>query len=83
MTKNMLGNYRSLKFECKCLLLASNFRMRSKTIAKNVISNYDSVSIGYMYQKVLDKILTKFHLRQMRTASVSSNKSDESVSLVQ
>jgi hypothetical protein len=47
--------------------------MRGKNVAKNVISNYDSVSLGYMYLKILNKILTKFHLRQMKTASNSSN----------
>lgn len=57
--------------------------MRSKTVSKNVISTYDSISIGYMYIKILDKILTKFHLTQMKKASLkNSNESDESVNLI-
>jgi hypothetical protein len=51
--KSIMGNYRSLKFECKCLMLSSNFRMRSKSSAKNVISSYKNVSLGFLYRKVL------------------------------
>lgn len=48
-----MGNYRSLKFECKCLVLTSNFRLRGKTTAKDVVSNYLKASIGNLYSKIL------------------------------
>ena len=42
----MMGNYRSLKFECKCIVLTSNFRLRSDNLIKNTVKRYDKVAIG-------------------------------------
>ena len=56
--------------------------MRSKTVHNSIISNYKRTSIGYLYRRILEKILTPYHLRQIRTASDSSNDSDETVSLI-
>jgi hypothetical protein len=56
--------------------------MRSKNVSKNVISTYNSTSIGYLYRNVLEKIITKYHLRQMKVASVTSGDRDETSTLV-
>ena len=42
----MMGNYRSLKFECKCIVLTSNFRLRSDNLFKDTLHQYEKVSIG-------------------------------------
>lgn len=36
----MMGNYRSLKFDCKCIVITSNFRLRSEHLFKNTLSKY-------------------------------------------
>ena len=42
----MMGNYRSLKFSCKCIVLTSNFRLRSDNLQKNTIHKYEKEAIG-------------------------------------
>ena len=65
----MMGNYRSLKFDCKCIVLTSNFRLRSQNLFKNTLRKYEMVSIGELYAKALTRIMTKYHLKQLSSAS--------------
>lgn len=49
----MTGNYRSLRFECKCTVLSSNFLIKTKADNKNIILNYELVSLGYLFRVIL------------------------------
>jgi hypothetical protein len=82
MARIMMGNYRSLRLECKCLMLSSNFRMRSKNIQKSVVANYQSESLGFLYRKVLEQIITKYHLKQMKVVSGQSGEMNEAALLL-
>ncbi len=64
-----MGNYRSLKFDCKCIVLSSNFRLRSETLIKNTLHRYSKISIGELFARTLTRIMTKYHLKQLRQAS--------------
>jgi hypothetical protein len=65
----MMGNYRSLKFECKCILLTSNFRLRSDNLFKNTLRKYDKIAIGELFARAILRFMTKYHLKQLRQAS--------------
>lgn len=65
----MMGNYRSLKFECKCLVLTSNFRLRSDNLQKDTLHKYLKVALGELFAKTFIKIMTNYHLKQLRQAS--------------
>jgi len=72
----MMGNYRSLKFETKCLVLTSNFRLRSKNLMKTALNKYKKVALGELFSKLFRKVMTKYHLKHLKSASLSSNNSD-------
>lgn len=78
----MMGNYRSLQFEAKCLVLCSNFRLRSKSLFKDTLSKYRNVSLGELYVQVMSKILTKYHLKQLKAASYSLDSQEELAQLL-
>jgi hypothetical protein len=71
-----MGNYRSLQFEIKCLVLCSNFRLRSKNLFKDTFRKYRSASLGELYVQIMSKILTKYHLKQLKAASYSIDTKD-------
>ena len=72
----MMGNYRSISFIGKGLLLSSNFKLRSKNLAKQIINNYNTHSIGSLYIRILEIVMNKYHLKQLKTASMSLNDGD-------
>ena len=65
----MMGNYRSLKFLCKCIVLTSNFRLRSNNLQKNTIHKYEKEAIGQLFARAIMRFMTKYHLKQLRQAS--------------
>lgn len=65
----MMGNYRSLKFECKCIVLTSNFRLRSDGLFKNTLKKYEKMAIGELFARAIMRFMTKYHLKQLRQAS--------------
>lgn len=65
----MMGNYRSLKFECKCIVFTSNFRLRSQNLFKDTLNKYQNVAIGELYALAFTRIMTKYHLKQLSNAS--------------
>jgi len=73
----MMGNYRSLQFEVKCLVMCSNFRLRSKSLFKDTLRKYRSVCLGELYVQIMSKILTKYHLKQLKAASYSIDSGDD------
>ena len=73
----MMGNYRSMQFEVKCLVMCSNFRLRSKSLFKDTLRKYRSVCLGELYVQIMSKILTKYHLKQLKAASYSIDSGDD------
>lgn len=59
------------------MVLCSNFRLRSKNLFKDTLRKYRNVSLGELFVLVMSKILTKFHLKQLKTASYSIDTEDE------
>lgn len=78
----MMGNYRSLKFEARCLVMCSNFRLRTKNLLKDIVHKYKDVCIGELYVHILSKIMTKYHLKQLKAASFSLDTQDELTQLL-
>lgn len=76
------SNYRSLVFETKCVALTSNFKLRSQNLNKAMVEIYKEESIGLLYVILLQKIMTKYHLKQLKVASLSINDNDETTGLV-
>ena len=72
-----MGNYRSMQFEVKCLVMCSNFRLRSKSLFKDTLRKYRSVCLGELYVQIMSKILTKYHLKQLKAASYSIDSGDD------
>lgn len=75
--ESRLGNYRSLRFDVRSLVLSSNFRLRSQHLRKDTLSKYRMVSVGELFVRVLRKVLTKYHLRDLKSASENVNPKDE------
>ena len=71
----MMGNYRSLQLECKCMVLSSNFRLRSDSPSKTPLhgNNYGSasrsLSLGELFARAILRFISKYHLRQLKQAS--------------
>ena len=78
----MMSNYRSLTFETKCLLLSSNFKLRSQNLTKDIIQSYKDFSIGSLYVKILSRIMNKHNLKQLKIASMSIDDKDETVNVI-
>ena len=80
--KKMMSNYRSLTFESKCILMSSNFKLRSQNLLKDIIEGYKDYSIGSLYIRVLSKIMNKYNMKQLKIASMSINDQDDTVGVV-
>lgn len=77
-----IGSHRVLNIESKCLVMSSNFKLRSQNLIKATIEKYKDESIGSLFVVLLAKIMTKYHLKQLKVASLSMNDSDEMVGVV-
>lgn len=71
----MMGNYRALVFECRCLVLTSNFRLRAASLVKDSLKEYRSTAIGALFVRLLARIMTRHHLKQLRESGQSSGNS--------
>lgn len=58
-------------------MVCSNFRLRSKTLFKDTLRKSRNVSLGELFVLVMSRILTKYHLKQLKAASYSMDSEDE------
>lgn len=47
-----------------------------------MVANYQSESLGFLYRKVLEQIITKYHLKQMKVVSGQSGEMNEAALLL-
>lgn len=52
--------------------------MRTRTSVKDIINTYDKVSMGYLYVRILARILHTKHLREVRSLLLGNNNGNNS-----
>ena len=62
--------------------MSSNFKLRSQNLLKDIIEGYKDYSIGSLFIRILTKIMNKYHMKQIKIASMSVNEADETVGFI-